>query len=81
VLGDGERQSRGQHPLDDRIRCGVDEQRQVAGFRPFLEDVTSRIGICVSHAHGCEDDLERTVRDPGLGGDLSGQLEVRQAAD
>ena len=31
VLGDGERDPRGEDPLDDRVVGGVEEQRQVAG--------------------------------------------------
>ena len=61
VLGDGQRDARGQDPLDHRVVGGVEQQQQLTRGRTLLEDRSHRVRVGVGQAHRGEHDTERLV--------------------
>ena len=79
VLGDGQRDARGQDPLDHRVVGGVEQEQQLARRRALLEGRAHRVRVGVGQAHGGEHDAERLVARGRLGRDLGRQFQVGQA--
>ena len=82
VLGDGQRDPRGEHPLDHRVVGRVEEQQRSspAAERPSRPSRTTAASAWVRPiaAKTTENGSSPTCR---LGGDLRGELQVRQAGD
>ena len=78
MFSHSQRYSWGECPLDHRIVCGVQEQRQLTRGRTILEDVAYGSGVRVCEAHGGKHDRERLASGVGLCRDLRCQLQVGQ---
>ena len=83
VLGDGQRRTRRQQPLDRGIFGDVEEENRSLERRALGEARAEEAGLALGHAHRGEDDDELVGSvAPGHGrlrGDLRGELGGRQA--
>jgi hypothetical protein len=78
VLGDGQRDARGEDALDHRVVGGVEQQHELARGRAVLQPVADHRKIGVGQAHPGEDDAEGRAADPRLRRELGGELQVGQ---
>ena len=79
MLGDGQRQPRREHALDNRIVGGIQQQHQFAGRAALVENVAGVGGVGVSQADAGEDHAERVVTRCRLRRDLTRQAQVRHS--